>query len=89
MTEWEEGVGQFRYKGITLFCIYKIKTELFSLICNIFLYSLAFVLYEGCERHPEEKNTASPCRKISHAMRLEGGKEFLCWQCVMSGPMAR
>ena len=47
------------------------------------------MLYGVCERHPERKNTATPCRKISHAMRLEGCKEFLCWQCVMSGPMAR
>ena len=54
--------------------------ELFSLICNIFLYSLAFVLYEGCERHPEGKNTASPCRNIFHAMRLLGCKEILCWR---------
>ena len=65
-------------KDIALFCIYKIKTELFSLICNIFLYSLAFVLYGVCERHPEEKNTTSPCRKFFHAMRLEGCKDF-CW----------
>ena len=47
------------------------------LICNIFLYSLAFVLYGVCERHPEGKNTATPCRKIFHAMRLEGCKDFL------------
>ena len=51
--------------------------ELFLLICNIFLYSLAFVLYGVCERHPEGKNTASPCRKFFHAMRLEGCKRKL------------
>ena len=80
---------QFRCKDIALFCYNKIKMELFSLICNIFLYSCLFVRYGVCERHPEGKNTATPCRNIFHAMRLEGCKEFLCWQCVMNGPMAR
>ena len=50
--------------------------ELFSLICNIFLYSCLFVWYGVCERHPEGKNTATPCRNFFHAMRLEGCKEF-------------
>ena len=61
---------QFRHKDNALFCNNKIKTELFSLICNIFLYSCLFVWYGVCERHPEGKNTASPCRNIFHAMRL-------------------
>ena len=58
--------------------------ELFSLICNIFLYSLAFVLYGVCERHPEGKNTASPCRNFFHAMRLERCKEFFLVAAVKS-----
>ena len=37
-----------------------------------------------CFLRGEGKNTASPCRKISHAMRLEGCKEFLLVASVTS-----
>ena len=40
--------------------------------------------YGVCERHPERKNTASPCRNIFHAMRLEGCKEFFVFAAVTS-----
>ena len=32
-----------------------------------------------CFLRGEGKNTATPCRNIFHAMRLEGCKEFFWW----------